>query len=297
LEPASEDRRSTGGDPAIQDAYRAGGFGMAAEPWWYFADRDEPICTMMDRLGELPLAAHPGERYVYGYSTDVLGCIVERVSGRSLDEFFRERIFRPLGMNDTHFFVPPDHRTRLTAVYAATERGLERAPDDSRGQGSYVDGPRASFSGGAGLVSTIGDYARFLQMLLNEGELDGVRLLSPHTVRLMATDHLDDIYGRPGLGFGLGFEVLEDPGLAARYGAPGAYRWGGAYATSYWVDPAERLVALFMTQTMPSGGLDAAERFRTLADGAFEGAGNPAHAWPRGNEIVPARDDGMSGVH
>lgn len=266
---------SYGNEPAIRESYRAAGLGPAAGFGWYFADKDEPICTTMDRLGELPLVAHPGERFVYGYATDLLGCVVERASGRSLDEFLRERILRPLGMNDTYFFVPPDQRARLTTVYAAGERGLERAPQGARGQGSYVEGPRASYSGGAGLVSTIGDYARFLQMLLNEGELDGVRLLSPHTVRLMATDHLDDVYGRPGLGFGLGFEVLEDPGLAGHYGAPGAYRWGGAYATSYWVDPAERLVALIMTQTMPSGRLDAAERFLTLVYSAIVEATDP----------------------
>jgi len=113
-------------------------------------------------------------------------------------------------------------------------------------------------------VSSIQDYARFLQMLLNGGELNGTRLLAPHTVALMTADHLGSVYSVPGNRFGLGFEVLESPALADRYGAPGAFGWGGAYATSYWVDPAERLVALIMTQTLPSGGLDAADRFRTI---------------------------------
>jgi CubicO group peptidase (beta-lactamase class C family) len=134
-----------------------------------------------------------------------------------------------------------------------------------------VDGPRTSYSGGAGLISTIQDYARFLQMLLNGGELNGVRILSPHTIALMTANHAGDLYSPPGMGFGLGFEVLEDRGLAGRYGSPGTYGWGGAYATNYWIDPQERIVALLMTQMIPSGGLDAADRFRTLVYSAIIG--------------------------
>jgi CubicO group peptidase (beta-lactamase class C family) len=168
-----------------------------------------------------------------------------------LDVFFRERIFKPLNRQDTWFYVPSAQAARLATVYGASAAGLQRAPEGAIGQGAYVDGPRKSFAGGAGLVSSIADYARFLQMLLNRGELDGVRLLAPHTVALMTADHLGATYTVPGNGFGLGFQVLESPPLAGRYGAPGAYGWGGAYATSYWVDPAERLVGLIMTQTLP----------------------------------------------
>ncbi|MEX1182046.1 MAG: serine hydrolase domain-containing protein [Gemmatimonadota bacterium] len=260
---------SYGTESDVRQIYEAAGLGPAAGHGWYFADKDEPICTTMDRLGTLPLVAQPGERFVYGYSTDLLGCVIERVSGRTLDEFFRDRIFRPLRMNDTWFFVPAAQRPRLSVVYAAGRQGLQRAPEGATGQGAYVDGPRASYSGGAGLVSTIGDYARFLQMLLNGGELDGARILSPNSVSLMTADHLGATYTQPGLGFGLGFQIVEDPALAGRHGAPGAYGWGGAYATTYWVDPAERLVALIMTQTLPSGGLDVADRFRALVYSAI----------------------------
>jgi len=182
-----------------------------------------------------------------------------------LDAFLQSRIFDPLGMGDTHFYVPAGDLMRLTAVYAATGAGgFERAAEGPLGQGAYVEGPRVSFSGGAGLVSTAGDYARFLQMLLNGGVLDGARILGPRTVSLMAQDHLDALYGSPGYGFGLGFQILEDPGVAGQYGSPGLYSWGGAYATNYWIDPKEQIVGVFMIQLLPRGGLDLADRFRTL---------------------------------
>lgn len=259
---------SYGTGPLIRDAYEAAGLGPAAGYGWYFAGKDEPICTTMDRLGTLPLAAQPGERFVYGYATDLLGCVVERISGVSLDEFFRERIFEPLAMDDTWFYLPPSERSRLVTVYSDEPEGLRRAPDGAGGQGHYVEGPRTSYSGGAGLVSTIGDYGKFLQMMLNGGELNGVYILSPHSVALMTEDHLGPAYSVPGQGFGLGFQILTDPGLAGRYGRPGLYGWGGAYATTYWVDPMERLVVLVMTQTLPSRHLDA-DVFRALVYSAI----------------------------
>src|SRR5690606_25378358 len=134
---------------------------------WYFADRDEPIAETVESIAALPADAHPGERWIYGYNTDILGALVERVAGVPLDEFLSERIFRPLGMTDTHFYLPDDKRDRLATVYSAAERGpaVRAEGTGSEGQGAYVDGPRESFSGGAGLVSTATDYARFLQML------------------------------------------------------------------------------------------------------------------------------------
>ena len=272
---------SYGTDSLVQDLYRAAGLGPAAGYGWYFADKTEPICTSMDRLGSLPFVAQPGTRFVYGYNTDILGCVVERVSGQSFDDFLRTRILSPLRMPDTHFFLPPEKRDRLTAVYAATDRGgYVRADDGPRGQGVYVDGPRASFSGGAGLLSTAGDYARFLQMLLDGGTLDGVRILAPATVALMTADHIGALYGSGASGFGLGFEVLLDPGRAAQYGTRGRFGWGGAYATNYWVDPGEDLVAVFMVQLLPSGGLDLADRFRTLVYQAIVGSGQAAPRRP-----------------
>jgi CubicO group peptidase (beta-lactamase class C family) len=266
---------SYGTDSLVAPLYRAAGLGPAAGWGWYFADKAEPICASMDRLGALPFVAQPGERFVYGYNTDILGCVVERVSGMPLDPFLRTRVFGPLRMYDTYFFLPPAQRGRLAAVYAASPGGgIVRADEGPLGQGSYVDGPRASFSGGAGLLSTAGDYARFLQMLLNGGTLDGMRILAPATVALMTRNQIGTIYDRSGAsGFGLGFEVLLDPGLAGQYGSVGRYSWGGAYATNYWVDPAEDLVAVQMLQLLPSGGLDIGDRFRTLVYQAIVGPG------------------------
>lgn len=233
--------------------------------YWYFADKDEPIGVSIERLAGLPFVAQPGERWIYGFSTDVLGYLVEVVSGMTLAEFFQSRIIDPLGMRDTYFYLPPAKRDRLAAVYQATEDGrIVRAPDEGMGQGAYVEGPRVSYSGGAGLLSTAEDYARFLQMLLNGGVLDGARLLSPKTVRLMTVNHVGDLYANGNLGFGLGFEVVEDVGRAGRVGSEGAYGWGGAYYTLYWVDPVEELVAVFMAQLLPSGGLDLQGKFRAL---------------------------------
>jgi len=273
---------SYGTDSLVQDLYRAAGLGPAAGYGWYFADKTEPICTSMDRLGSLPFVAQPGTRFVYGYNTDILGCVVERVSGQSLDDFLRTRILSPLRMSDTHFFLPAEKRDRLTAVYAANDRGgYVRADEGPRGQGAYVDGPRAGYSGGAGLLSTAGDYARFLQMLLDGGTLDGARILAPATVALMTADQIGSLYGSAASGFGLGFEVLLDPGRAAQYGTPGRFGWGGAYATNYWVDPGEDLVAVFMVQLLPRGDLDLADRFRTLVYQAIVTPGAAAaHAGP-----------------
>ncbi len=269
---------SYGTDSLVAERYRAAGLGPAAGWGWYTADKDEPICTTMDRLGTLPFVAQPGTKFVYGYALDLLGCVVERVSGEPLDQFFRTRIFQPLRMKDTFFFPPTAVATRLAAVYAATaDSGLQRAPDGPKGQGDYLAGPRRSFAGGAGLVSTAADYARFLQMLLNGGALDGARILSPATVSLMTTNQVDTLFGGRASGFGLGFQVLVSPGLAGEYGSVGRFGWGGAYGTNYWVDPGEDLVAVYMVQLLPARGLDLADKFRTLVYQAIvaPGRGSP----------------------
>jgi CubicO group peptidase (beta-lactamase class C family) len=249
------------------------GGGVARDRWeaakitgWYFADRDEPVGATVARMAALPFDAQPGERHIYGYSTDILGAMIERVSGETLDEFLRSRILVPLGMKDTHFYLPESKQDRLAVVYSARPSGLERAPDPGGmvGQGAYVKGPRKSYSGGTGLLSTAGDYARFLQMLLNGGELDGRRILSRKSVELMTVDHLGTRTFREGEGFGLGFSVVKDLGVRGTPGSVGEFGWGGAYHSVYWVDPKEQLVVVYFTQLLPSGGLDDHAKLRAL---------------------------------
>ncbi|HEX6259108.1 MAG TPA: serine hydrolase domain-containing protein [Woeseiaceae bacterium] len=248
------------------------GTGIASDRWekagiqgWYFADRDEPIGDTVARMARLPADAQPGDAWVYGYSIDILGALVERVSGQSLDRFLSERILEPLGMSDTHFYLPQSKRDRLAVVYSATPGGITRAPQDGAiGQGAYVDGPRKSYSGGAGLLATAIDYARFLQMLLDGGELDGQRILAPKTIELMTADHLGDIAFDDGEAFGLGFYVVEDLGARGVPGSVGEYGWGGAYHSTYWVDPSEKLVVVYMTQLIPADDLDDQEKVRAL---------------------------------
>ena len=254
---------SYGTDPLVAPLYEAKGLGPAAGWGWYTADKDEPICETMDRLGTLPFVAQPGEAFVYGYNTDILGCVVERVSGMPLDRFIATRITGPLQLKNTWFFIPKDQRQRLTAVYASDSTNhAVRAPDGPRGQGNYVEGPRKSFSGGAGLLSTAHDYARFLDALRNHGALGGARILAPHTVALMTTNQVGTLFNANGQGFGLGFQTTD------RYGANGmvsvgSFSWGGAYGSTYLVDPAERLVLVFMIQQLPNSS-DVAGKFQTL---------------------------------
>ena len=254
---------SYGVQPEIASQYEQRGLGPAAGFGWYFADKDEPVCAPIERLATLPFVAQPGEAWVYGYNTDVLGCVVERVSGQPLDQFIRARITEPLGMRDTSFFLGPEQRSRLAAVYASTGDGkIARAPDGARGQGSYVDGPRKTFAGGAGLLSTARDYGRFLEMIRNGGALDGIRILAPHSVELMTTNQVGTLHSANGLGFGLGFETTD------RYGANGmdsvsSYGWGGAYGTVYRVDPRERMVTMLMLQLLPNT-TDVREKFPAM---------------------------------
>lgn len=233
---------------------------------WYFAGRSEPIGESVARMAALPMDAHPGERWVYGYGTDILGALIEKVDGRSLDAFLEAEILSPLGMEDTHFYLPESKRDRLAVVYRPRPGGgVEAIParDGMRSQGLYADGPRASFSGGAGLLSTADDYARFLQMTLNGGELDGARILSRKSIELMTVDHLGGIPFRPGTGFGLGFSVVTDLGDRGVLGSEGEYGWGGAYHSLYWVDPAEELVVVYLTQLIPAGDIDDYDKLRS----------------------------------
>lgn len=254
---------SYGTDTHVASLYEAKGLGPAAGFGWYTADKTEPICDSMERLASLPFVAQPGEAWVYGYNTDILGCIVERASGMPLDQFIRTRITEPLGMTDTRFFLPPDQRQRLAAVYTLGSDGrIVRAPDGPKGQGDYIDGPRKSFAGGAGLLSTARDYARFLEMIRNGGALNGARILSPLAVKLMTTNQVGTLHSDTGLGFGFGFETTD------RFGANGldpvgAFGWSGAYGTMYRVDPEARLVIVLMVQVLPNRS-DIGPKFPTL---------------------------------
>ena len=253
---------SYGTQPSIAAQYEAKGLGPAAGNGWYFADKNEAICDAMERLGTLPFVAQPGEAYVYGYNTDVLGCVVERASGQSLDRYFKERIIDPLGMTDTFFYVPNNKRDRLATVYTTAEGKAVRAPQGAKGQGHYVEGPRRGFSGGAGLVSTARDYARFLEMIRRDGEFEGKRYLSPRSVALMRTNQVGTLHSPDGMGFGYGFQTTE------RYGAngmetPGSFGWGGAYGSNYRIDPKEGLVTVLMIQMLPLQN-DMRERFAAM---------------------------------
>ena len=244
---------SYGVDGFVAQQYSAKALGPAAGWGWYTADKAEPICTSMSRLASLPFVAQPGEAWVYGYSLDILGCVVERASGIPLDQFIATRITTPLGMKDTHFFLPSStSKDRLVTVYMSDSTNhVMRAPNGPRGQGDYVSGPRMSFAGGAGLLSTSHDYARFLQMILNHGEIDGVRILAPKTVDLMITNQIGALYGNNGEGFGLGFQTVEKLG-ADGFASVGSFGWGGAYGSTYKVDPAEHLVMVFMINQLPN---------------------------------------------
>ncbi len=246
---------SYGYGPA-QDLYKAAGL-----QGWFLADRDVPVGDLVKKLAGLPFDAQPGEKYVYGYSTDILGHLVEVVSGMSLADFITKRITGPLDMKDTHFFVPEEKAGRLAAVYGVGKDGKAALVDDPREQ-AYVNGPRKCFAGGAGLVATAEDYARFLLMLQSGGQWGAVHILSPKSVELMTADHAGRLYG--GQGYGLGFWVTDRLGRNGEPGSAGAFGWGGAYHTTYWVDPAEKLVAVLMTQLMPAAGSDAQGKFRAL---------------------------------
>ena len=249
--------------------------GPAAETWeeagitgWYFANRDEPVVDTMARLSELPMDAHPGESWIYGYNTDILGAMIEKISGQTLGEFLKERLFDPLGMTDTHFFLPESKVGRFATVYSSVGDGtsFERAPDPGHmvGQGHYVSGPRTAFSAGAGALSTATDYATFLQMMLNGGELNGTRILSRKTVESMLSDHLGGITFRAGQGFGLGFSITHDPAATGLPGSVGEFGWGGAYHSTYWADPEEELVVVYLTQLIPAINIDDHQKVRTM---------------------------------
>ncbi len=236
---------------------------------------EDLLADDMKKLAQMPLVHQPGEAWTYGLSVDVLGRLVEVASGMSFDEFLRKRIFEPLRMKDTCFFLPPDKAGRLAAVYSPDPNGtLKRLGNGVIGTGSFVctvtypcEGPQRYFSGGGGLCSTISDYARFAQMLLNGGELDGVRLLSPTTVRMMATDQVGDL--SRDTGFGLGFGVTRNLREAGELTSVGAYRWGGFWYTTFFIDPAENMLGICMAQLHGSSKATLNDQFEALAHQAI----------------------------
>ncbi len=253
------------------------GYGAAADQWqaaglqhWYFGHRDEPIRETVRRIAQMPMDAQPGEGFVYGYNTDILGALVEVVSGRTLDRFLEAEMFVLLGMKDTSFYLPPPKADRLAKVYSRTRDGTLELADDGtpfHGQGHYVVGPRRSFSSGAGLLSTTADYTRFLEAIRRGGG----PILGRKSVELMTTNHLSAIpAGFAGRGFGLGFGIALDPGARGELGSVGEFMWGGAYHTSFWVDPLEKLTVVYMTQVLPAPGLDDFGKVRALIYQAIE---------------------------
>lgn len=259
-----------------------------------FVRGEDDLATMVRRVADMPLICPPGAAWNYSVSTDVLGRLVEVLAGMPLDRVFAEWIFEPLGMVDTGFAVPADKVDRLPALYgpsggggldgmvpAASDvigrqppkgRGLERL--EPAGSGPFT-GEVGLFSGGGGLVSTMDDYLRFSRMLLGGGELDGVRLLGRKTLAYMTTNHLPgDLASMgqsrfsetpfDGIGFGLGFSVMLDPAKAQTMGTPGEFAWGGAASTAFWVDPAEEMIVVLMTQLLPSAAYPLRRELRVL---------------------------------
>ncbi len=229
---------------------------------------DITIEEAVKRMGQAPLVHQPGSVWDYGLSIDVLGRLVEVTSGKTLDKYFEERIFKPLGMVDTGFYVPQEKWERLATLYAPNEdKTIKRSMAPP--QESYKK-PAILLFGGAGLVSTIMDYARFVQMLLGGGELDGARILSRKTVELMSANHLGDMPRAgsvlpAGVGFGLTFAVNLGPGKNGNIGSEGEYYWGGAAGTRFWIDPKEQMIGVFMIQILPHTGLTYGSQFRQLA--------------------------------
>ncbi|MEY2591928.1 MAG: hypothetical protein QOJ67_3912 [Acidimicrobiaceae bacterium] len=238
----------------VDAIYRAAGFEWGSPPG---AD----LAECCEQWAQLPLLFEPGSEWNYSVSTDVLGRVVEVASGQTLDRFFAERIFEPLGMTDTGFSA--NDLDRLAALYTRNPATGEAFRIDMMGDAAKK--PPSMLSGGGGLVGTAADYHRFTQMLLGEGQLEATRLLSPRTVRYMTSNHLPgradlEAFGRPlfsettfdGVGFGLGFSVVDDPVKNKVLGSRGEFAWGGAASTAFWVDPVEDVTAMFLTQLVPS---------------------------------------------
>jgi CubicO group peptidase (beta-lactamase class C family) len=262
--------RARAGDAHVKKLYREAKIG----------ERADTNAALVTKLSQLPLLYQPGTRWEYSVSTDVLGRLVEVVSGQSLSEFFAERILRPLGMQDTGFHVPADKLDRAAQPWARAED----PPMTRRFDVAMV--PKFQ-SGGGGLVSTALDYLRFAQMLLNGGAGQGVRLLGRKTVEFMTADHLGSIpYEVPGMGFGLGFQVRRDAGIARLPGSVGEYGWAGNAGTLFWIDPTEQLIAIYMIQVSDTDRVYLRNQFKSLVSQAIIDRGSSPQQDVRGVGVV-----------
>ena len=267
----------------VDAAYRAAKIGEV--------EKAGTLESMIVDLAKIPLEFSPGEAWNYSVSTDVIGYLIGKISGRPFEQFLKERIFDPLRMTDTDFYVPASKAHRLAACYSADPQGgLVFQPKERTGELTLQDDPATSsflsppalVSGGGGLCSTVADYLTFCRALINGGEFDGVRLLGPKTLKLMIANHLPGGLDLPGLsrslfseatyngiGFGLGISVTLDPIKTLIPGSAGEYAWGGAATTSFWIDPAEELITIFMTQVLPSSAYPLRRELRTMVYAAI----------------------------
>lgn len=262
------------------------GMGLTQEQQRWVTNDGEGFATLGERIARaaiIPGTFHPGEHWQYGTSTDYVAILVEKISGMSIDQFLRERIFQPLGMNDTFYNIPRDRVARVAAIYRPTDTGeseLQRA--------AQFNEPSTYFPGVAGLNSTATDYIRFAQMIANGGELEGVRLLGRMTIELMISNHTGDkdVYVRgPGFGFGLGFGVLTDPTVSFDTASPGSYGWGGAYGTLYYADPVEDLIGLMFIQLPGHAPLNIRQRFTNVVSQSVIDSGGTSNPKVQGYAI------------
>jgi CubicO group peptidase (beta-lactamase class C family) len=262
---------ATGGDnPGVGPLYRA------ADP----LNRNNTLTQFVTKLASVPLWFHPGEKWAYGPSVDVQAALVERLSGQPFDRYVREHVLAPLHMDETRYYVPESDRGRLAAMYTRSDSGvLSRSPDSSAL--SFNTNHWALTPGSYGFTSTVDNYMRFARMLVNGGELDGVRILRPETVRLMATSHLSDsitdrswLPSKGQVGFGIDFAVRTRPPASAseNNGTVGEFFWDGAASTLFWVDPANQLTAVLFVQLVPFDRVKLHKSFRDAIYGAYQGA-------------------------
>jgi CubicO group peptidase (beta-lactamase class C family) len=233
------------------------------------------LADKMKILGGLPLFHQPGERWTYGLNTDLLGYLIEVVSGMNLADFFSKRIFEPLGMKDTYFYLPSSKHGRLVTLYTENnEKRLTKAPASLPLNGDfYPDYPNSKgtyFSGGGGLSSTAYDYAIFMQMLLNEGIYNGKRILSPASVRMMTSNQIGQIDFGGGNHFGLGFDIVTKANAGKSPLSPGSFSWGGMFSSSYWIDPEEKIVAQLFINQYPHSHGEIHDKFKAVVYGAIE---------------------------